>query len=212
MWLLQPRPWCRNQSLCKACAVQTSGAEEDQTEAGTCTAKGPRLARTHTQRPLLWREGPRMPGRGFATEVPEQAGVGDSGNFSGNQHTFFSHPGASGGGPMPPAKATGRPRGLVWQARESDVPLEGPLAPSSSPLLSQPPLWALLLDAQCGRLGCPRARKSPVATALGFSVPAAPELWLHGRPTGALQSPTPTPGAKCLLGGAPPVSPLLTGL
>lgn len=194
MWLLQPRPWCRNQSLCKACAVQTSGAEEDQTEAGTCTAKGPRLARTHTQRSLLWREGPRMPGRGFATEVPEQAGVGDSGNFSGNQHTFFSHPGASGG-----ANATSQGHRQAPGARMAGSGIRCAPGGASGSFLQPSALPASTLGSAPGRPvwppGLPQSQEEPSGDSsglLGSSSPGAlAAREAHRRP------PVPHPHPRC---------------
>jgi len=92
------------QSLC--CPASPQG--QRRTDRGwNVHCEGAQAGSDHTQPPLLWREGPRRPGRGFAPEVPEQAGVGDSGNSSGNQHASLSHPGASGGQCHQPRPQTG---------------------------------------------------------------------------------------------------------
>lgn len=85
--------------------------------------------------------------------------------------------------------------GSAWGARcahgGEGLPLKRSLAPSSSPLLCQPPLQALLSPrarqdpwAPVLSPDCPRASKDPtMPVALGFLVPTGPELWVvHGRP------------------------------
>ena len=61
---------------------------------------------------------------------------------------------------------------------------QGPLAPSSSPLLLQHPLWALLSPGPARTPALPaQPLTAPQPGALGFLFPTDPELWVvHGRP------------------------------
>lgn len=124
-----------------------------------------------------------------------------------NEHTSFSLSWAPPVGgchqSTPQADPVCLDGGFAWGARcahrRRGAAPEGPLAPSSSPLLLQHPLWALLSPGP-GRTHALPAQPltAPQPGALGFSLPTDPELWVvHGRPRAPSLVPDACRGGRC---------------